>query len=405
MNIQFYKILDKYLGGFCLFLGSSFKNFITFLGLNKFIPFKNKILIIKILGGGSLVISMPMILALKHKYPNAHLILLCSSSVKRYAELFNAFDCIYEIKDRNFMTLILSTISVFPRLLFCKISIDLEVHSRLSAFLCIISFSKLSIGYWTEELKSKYRIYNISIYFNKYAPVYLFYDYIAKILFAPVFSFKDTKSSMLKSIFDSSHSIETCGLSSYEYISVAPFCSSFGKERELTSLQWVNFFHHQIYTNGVTCRTFVFFGVINDYSFAEIIIKELKINFPNLLFLNICGNFSLTNSVQILNKSIEVWCVDSGLLHVSRLIGVLSKSVWGPTDPATRLRPSPTKEIVYYLKLACSPCIHVADSAPCFGNNMCIKLQWENQNSSNNEVGPPWTPVLSLISNDNSIQF
>jgi hypothetical protein len=40
---------------------------------------------------------------------------------------------------------------------------------------------------------------------------------------------------------------------------------------------------------------------------------------------------------------------------------------------ATRLQPFPgAADVAHYRKIACSPCIHVAEEPPCRGRNLCI---------------------------------
>src|SRR5205823_42189 len=71
----------------------------------------------------------------------------------------------------------------------------------------------------------------------------------------------------------------------------------------------------------------------------------------------------------------ELLTVDSALLHFARLLGTPTESFWGPTDPKTRLRPFPfARDVVHYEKISCSPCVHMTRTAPCGGNNVCMRL-------------------------------
>jgi ADP-heptose:LPS heptosyltransferase len=82
----------------------------------------------------------------------------------------------------------------------------------------------------------------------------------------------------------------------------------------------------------------------------------------------------LAESLSELARASEFWGVDSALLHYARILGVRSLSYWGPTDPRTRLKPvAGLEEEIEYRKIPCSPCIHLAEEAPCGGNNLCIK--------------------------------
>jgi ADP-heptose:LPS heptosyltransferase len=69
----------------------------------------------------------------------------------------------------------------------------------------------------------------------------------------------------------------------------------------------------------------------------------------------------------------EIWAVDSGLLHIARLLGIASRSFWGPTMPSQRLRPiEGLREQVRYRPFICSPCVQAAGRPPCGGYNLCM---------------------------------
>jgi ADP-heptose:LPS heptosyltransferase len=90
---------------------------------------------------------------------------------------------------------------------------------------------------------------------------------------------------------------------------------------------------------------------------------------------NHAGKTTLRESVRIIAAMDEVLCIDSALLHFSRLLGRRTVSFWGPTDPRTLLRPSSGGlDEVHYVKIPCSPCVHVSTQPPCKGQNICIRL-------------------------------
>jgi len=90
---------------------------------------------------------------------------------------------------------------------------------------------------------------------------------------------------------------------------------------------------------------------------------------------NHAGKTSLKESVRILAAMDEVLCIDSALLHFSRLLGRRTASFWGPTDPRTLLRPDSTGlDEVHYVKIPCSPCVHMSYQPPCRGQNICMRL-------------------------------
>ena len=88
--------------------------------------------------------------------------------------------------------------------------------------------------------------------------------------------------------------------------------------------------------------------------------------------------------------------IDSMLLHIARSLGVPTVSAFGPTDPATRLRPLGLLERVEYVRLPCSPCIHVRETPPCQGARDCMALAFQGLMSNSRPV-PSLEPRRSAL--------
>ena len=98
----------------------------------------------------------------------------------------------------------------------------------------------------------------------------------------------------------------------------------------------------------------------------------------NVEIHNQAGRTSLKESVRIIAAVDEVLCIDSALLHFSRLLRRRTVSWWGPTDPSTLIRPNACGlDEVHYVKLPCSPCVHLSHQPPCKGQNICMRLAFD----------------------------
>jgi len=95
---------------------------------------------------------------------------------------------------------------------------------------------------------------------------------------------------------------------------------------------------------------------------------------PELDWVNACDGRTLRDSLQVLAGCSRLIAIDSSILHFGRLFGIPTVSFWGPTDPMTRLKEvALAGEAVWYEKVLCSPCVHVAETPPCSGRNLCIE--------------------------------
>jgi ADP-heptose:LPS heptosyltransferase len=131
------------------------------------------------------------------------------------------------------------------------------------------------------------------------------------------------------------------------------------------------------------------FGSKSEMNQMQSIEQQLRQHLPGVTINNFCGRLSLHDSAAILTALDEFWSIDTGLLHIARLIGLPATSFWGPTDPDMRiLRTLDVREVVYYHKIHCSPCVHNAETPPCRGNNVC--MQQHTREVSPQELNRPW---------------
>src|SRR5262249_18535560 len=129
----------------------------------------------------------------------------------------------------------------------------------------------------------------------------------------------------------------------------------------------------------------VFIGGPADASGADAIIRQLGKG------RNLCGKLTIAQSANLIGRASAYYGIDSMLLHFARALEVPSVSVFGPTDPATRLRPLNTRDRVAFSRLPCSPCIHVNETPPCQGTRPCMALALEGLLAapSDSEAGEP----------------
>jgi ADP-heptose:LPS heptosyltransferase len=116
---------------------------------------------------------------------------------------------------------------------------------------------------------------------------------------------------------------------------------------------------------------FEFLGGKGDRETVREIVAALG---PEAETRSLAGELSLPDTVRRLAEMDELVCIDSALLHFGRLIGTPISAYFGPTDPRILLRPmEPGLDDLHYLRISCSPCVHLAARAPCHGDNLCMR--------------------------------
>jgi len=142
----------------------------------------------------------------------------------------------------------------------------------------------------------------------------------------------------------------------------------------LSAEQWASL----LAASAPEAREITLLGSAAERGKAEEFCRVLATALPRAKIENACGGLSLLDSARAIAAADRFWSIDTGLLHIARLLGVPSTSFWGPTDPATLLMPVPDlDEAVNYRRIACSPCVHITEIPPCGGRNLCMHAHTE----------------------------
>jgi len=344
---------------------------------------KNEVVWLKLLGGGSLVLAMPMLVGFRRAHPNVRMVLITTPSVKAFAEVLGVFDEYRIIDVRSPGRVLRSGIAAWARTLRADCIVDLEVHSRLTTVFTTLTMARNRISYWLEDIFWRRGLASHLVFFNGSSGSFYFYDRLGELFGSGVASRDECRDALLSAcdIGVANPFVER------DRVCVGFACSDLGQERMLTPEHWVIVFRDHLRPQH---RVFEFLGGRGDRARADAIIAAVRHAFPDVELRNRCGELSLRDSIELMSQSTEFWGIDSGLLHFARILGLRCVSYWGPTAPATRLRANwAIDEIVHYRKLACSPCVHTTEEPPCRGDNRCIKGLFDGGVSA--PIG--WTPI------------
>jgi ADP-heptose:LPS heptosyltransferase len=100
----------------------------------------------------------------------------------------------------------------------------------------------------------------------------------------------------------------------------------------------------------------LFSGTKADADYYDRILKNDL--FADLPVQNIAGKYSIEEFISFLyNECLLLITVDSAPLHYAYRLGIPTVSLWGPTNPATRMKESLDFKPIY-LAVHCSPCTH-----------------------------------------------
>ena len=317
--------------------------------------------IVKMVGAGSVFLAMPSLQAVRREFPDGAFCLVCTREVANFARGFGWFDHYCVIDDSGVLRLTVSTArAIWYVARHCDHVIDLEVHSRLTTVISVLTTVRNRIGFVDEIAFWRRAFYTHMTFFNPHGPVYAFYDMLSgwfDIPNVPVAEFHASfRDRALKEALPPD--LPPPGT----YVTVAAACSSFGKERQLRPEEWRGVLHSEAPRDA----EWVFLGGPGDAALADEVIATVGRG------RNLCGRLTLTQAARVLAECRTFYGIDSLLLHLARASGVPTVSLWGPTHPATRLRPLNAEERVVYVNPPCSPCIHIHETPPCQGARPCM---------------------------------
>jgi len=144
--------LDRYLGSILIFFLNPVARLLGFLfHRDHTLPVRGDILVIKMLGGGSLVMAFPTLLGIRRAYPAVKIRILTTESVKAFAETLGLFDEILVVDDRSIFGLIATTARHIYRSVGTDTVIDLEIYSYLSTVLSILTLARNRLGFFLKN--------------------------------------------------------------------------------------------------------------------------------------------------------------------------------------------------------------------------------------------------------------
>lgn len=329
---------------------------------------RGEIVFIKLLGGGSLLIALPALLGVRRRYPNLSLTLVCGSPVAPFARLIGIFDRMEVMNDRRgAFALLASAARILCGLVLRRVDtiVDLEVYSQLTTVFSLLTLARNRIGFYVASTYWRRNVLTHLVFFNRARGVFHFYAATAQLLGAQPAPRDEVRQHLLERIGRAQ--------AARDYVAVGGGCSDFASVRLLPVPEWREF--ARTHQHEISASHWIFLGAASDAQTSEEIAAAVRESVPNFSYENKCGELSLEESFVSIAGARQFIGIDSSLLHAARALAVPTLSFFGPTDPATLLEPiNSSVDLVYYRPPICSPCLHVTQTPPCKGLNVCMEL-------------------------------
>ena len=323
--------------------------------------------VIKLIGAGSLFLAMPSMLEIRRRFPEGRFFLVATPPVIKVAREFDWFDEYWVVDDSSLIRLIVSVTKVLWRMATqTDHLIDLEVHSRFTTLLTVLSTVRNRIGFVDEIVFWRRGFYTHMTFFNVHGPVYVFYDLLAQWFGIDSVSVTSFNERFRRKVMAAA--LPPRSAPPVPFIAIGHACSDLSRERMLRPNEWQRLLSPMLLAG----HEIVLLGGPADAPAADAIIAVLGRG------RNLCGKLNIVQSAKMIARSSVYYGIDSMLLHLARALAVPTVSVFGPTDPTVLLRPLGNRERVAFTRLPCSPCIHVNETPPCQGQRTCMAMALES---------------------------
>lgn len=359
MNLKLKQFIDVYIGRVLLGI-----NLVLVRGLGLLLNRNHQldkhpqhIVIIKILGLGSIIMASDAIYSMQKHYPNTKFTLLCSKGVAKGIEPLELFDEIITIDDKNVWSMFKSTFSFLLKTWRMKNLwvVDLEVYSILTTILSAWTCAKNRFGFQLDKTNFRNYLNTHNTYFNQFVRVDINYQKLAEstgitqfhtFTFPQKFTLTNGKRNV---VFINNTCSELGGdLRKLPDSILAQVCNFITAETNL-----------DVALVGAPCDASKIENFIHSYQLNQNRVKSLA------------GKLSFTEYYMCLGTQGRLMLsIDSAPLHIALKLKLTVISLWGPISPLHRISDT---QYTYFLNKPCSPCIHHTEQIPCGGNNTCMR--------------------------------
>lgn len=349
-----------------------------FLNINHSITKENvkNVVIAKYLGLGSIVRSQVIIEDIKTVFPNAKIYYLTSKKNKAIFDIIRNVDKVFTIDDAGIISMAFSTFNLIKNLLKIKVDIfmDLEVYSRYSTCISIMSCARNRYGFFRHDIHWHIGVYTHMLYFNNQKNISEIYLQLSKYLTRsdnnykslPSFNFREDNKKEVEDYFLKNLKRKEKDL----YIGINANASELALERRYPPEYFTELIENLLNIKNV----YVF--LIGSPSERQYLEEEIynKLNAKNRdkVFLT-AGLFSLNGSIYLLSKFDLFITTDSGPLHFAYAQNINIISIWGPCSHFHYGIKNYKNDIAINTNAYCSPCIHLTIRPPCRGHNICLQ--------------------------------
>lgn len=336
------------------------------------------IIVSKLSGWGSLVTIIPLLDAIKNRFPESSIILLTHQKNEEFIKILPQVTKTILFSNPGLANFLKSPFLFWKKIRLLrlekpKLFIDLQIHTHqsLSMLLSLSSGASIRVGLKSSPNRARDRFLTHSIYFNRHQPLSTVFRQVGNLLGLGPLSYSP-KIPIIFSSKEQARVLEKLDLPDPQkrLLIINPNASRLSHERRWPRAHFIDLL--ELFLRKFPDTNVVFSGGPGEYQYNEPILQFFADS--GHIMRNVAGQLTLQETATLLRKASLFLTNDSGPLHLSLALGTPTVSMFGPTHPDLILyRPNPPRSIFLYEPIYCSPCLHHTPTPPCAGDNKCIQ--------------------------------
>jgi heptosyltransferase-2 len=331
------------------------------------------IVVSKLIGMGSILQSVPLLRALKRRYPNARLVFVTMRSNRDLLSRLGCVDEILALDDRNPLVMAGTTLRTIFTLIRRKADLyfDLEVYSGFASLLALWAVTRNRLGFYRHSTAYKQGIYTHLVYFNTRMPVRQLYLQLGRIAGVPKGESELTGPILIHDQERMKAQRVLAALPGWRpensYIVINPNASDLLLERRWP-VEYVVETMIRLVSSGLQI---VLIGAPSEAAFVTGLHEQLPQEIQSRV-ANTAGRVSLGQMLALLEGAACILTNDTGPMHMAIALQRPTACLFGPANPEHYGQDLPFVDI-FYEPVFCSPCLYETDEPPCNGNNICMQ--------------------------------
>lgn len=330
-----------------------------------------RILIIKLMGIGSIVQALPLLDGLAERFPDAEIRMLCFPETHVFARRLRSVASVFTIDNRSLVTLAVTT----PRAMLAifrwrpDLVIDLEMHSKFSSLLTTMTAALNRGGLFDVTTAFRNYLHTHLVYANPRQHISDLYCHLGRVF--GVESFKPLQHCTGAVRIEPQEEQEAAAFVQKHASHAALLLVNANAGELCLERRWPPENFAAVAAELSKVGTVVLVGSAGERNHVESVRARIPDAAIRAAVLNAAGTLSFGGYLALLKQSHLVITNDSGPMHLAAVLGAPVVSLWGPGEPST-YEPRTPRHVAVSEHVFCSPCLYITHQPPCAGNNICM---------------------------------